>query len=73
MEDSNEIKPIRPLFTLRDTDVVERIRKLPPACYYLVFDKRVYEDLDELGAAIKNDKDKLIQLLFRLVGGKGGE
>lgn len=57
----------RTLFTSADTDVIEQIEKLPKSCYYLEHNGRIYNNFAEIG------NNKLIQLHFRMSGGKGGK
>lgn len=57
----------RSLFTSADTDVIKQIEQLPSGCYYLEHDGHVYNNVSEIGA------NKLIQLHFRMPGGKGGD
>lgn len=57
---------IQTIFTLGDVDIIENIKRLPSEYYYLEHGGRVYNTLEEIGSG------KLIQLHFRMCGGKGG-
>ena len=55
------------LFTLADHDIVAKILQLPEEIYFLESNGRIYHSIDEV-----SDENKLIQLHFRSLGGKGG-
>ncbi|CAK5024940.1 unnamed protein product [Meloidogyne enterolobii] len=57
---------IRSHFTHDDNAMVNMVNSLPPEAYFLECDGSVHEELGTI------QKGKLIQLHFRLCGGKGG-
>lgn len=54
------------LFTSADTAILKQLEKLPKCSYYLEHNGHIFNNVAEIG------DNKLIQIHFRMLGGKGG-
>jgi hypothetical protein len=61
------MRPTKNFFTTQEEDMVEFVNSLPSDAYFLECDGRVCEE-----ALCSIGSDKLIQIHFRMCGGKGG-